>query len=500
MLGAIVEGVPAGLALTEDDLAVDLARRQRGYGRGARQAIEQDRARILSGVRHGRTLGSPILLEVDNRDWANWTRVMQVGPLSDEEAAELAALAEEGNKRATPITAVRPGHADLAALAQVRLQRRAQRARALLGARDRGAGGRGRRRPRVPARAGDRGLVVHRRGRRRGRGPGERHARPRRGRRLAAALPGPGRRGGDDRPDRRGPIERRHGRRRVRGRRPRRADRPRQLRPLGPAPGRGAGGGRDEHQHRQGRRDRARVRADPPLRIAGPRRHRRPARRRDVDPPDQQRRRSHRRRDERRADRRPRRRQADLDARPAAADGRPRDRRVAGQGALRAERHLRGAGRRRHRRGDGDADACRLRAREDRRRLHGRGARQPRAVPGEDRPGPGGAGRGLAGGRARRPRHRRHTTSPTAPAGTTERPVDVVLVGLPGSGKTAVGRRVAGRHGARVHRPRRPDREGRRASPSPRSSRPTARRGSGGSSARPCWRWAPRMPSPASGG
>ena len=114
MLGAIVEGVPAGLALTEDDLAIDLARRQRGYGRGARQSIEHDRARILGGVRHGRTLGSPILLEVENRDWANWTRVMQVGPLSAAEAAELAASAEGGNKRARPITRVRPGHADLA--------------------------------------------------------------------------------------------------------------------------------------------------------------------------------------------------------------------------------------------------------------------------------------------------------------------------------------------------------------------------------------------------
>src|SRR3954451_25484776 len=114
MLGAVVEGVPSGLVLTEDDFAVDLARRQRGYGRGARQAIEQDRARILAGVRHGRTLGSPILLEVDNRDWANWTRVMQVGPLSDEEAAELASMADGGNKRAQPITRVRPGHADLA--------------------------------------------------------------------------------------------------------------------------------------------------------------------------------------------------------------------------------------------------------------------------------------------------------------------------------------------------------------------------------------------------
>ena len=113
-LGVIVEGIPAGLALTADVIAVDLARRQRGYGRGARQAIEHDQAEIVSGVRHGLTLGSPILLEVVNRDWANWTSVMQVEPLSDDEAAELLALADGGNKRATPVTRVRPGHADLA--------------------------------------------------------------------------------------------------------------------------------------------------------------------------------------------------------------------------------------------------------------------------------------------------------------------------------------------------------------------------------------------------
>jgi chorismate synthase len=113
-LAVTVEGVPAGLALGSDDLSIDLARRQRGYGRGARQAIEQDRAEIVSGVRHGRTLGSPILLLVANRDWDNWTRVMQVEGLTDEEAAELAAAAEDGNKRATPVTRVRPGHADLA--------------------------------------------------------------------------------------------------------------------------------------------------------------------------------------------------------------------------------------------------------------------------------------------------------------------------------------------------------------------------------------------------
>ncbi len=113
-LGVIVEGVPAGLALTADDLAIDLARRQRGYGRGARQAIEQDRAEILAGVRHGRTLGSPILLIVRNRDWENWTSVMQVEPLSEDEAAALEAAAEGGDKRSTPVTRLRPGHADLA--------------------------------------------------------------------------------------------------------------------------------------------------------------------------------------------------------------------------------------------------------------------------------------------------------------------------------------------------------------------------------------------------
>jgi chorismate synthase len=113
-LGVIVEGVPAGLALTADDLAIDLARRQRGYGRGARQAIEHDRAEILAGVRHGRTLGSPILLIVRNRDWENWTAVMQVDSLTEEEAAALHAAAEGGDKRSTPVTRLRPGHADLA--------------------------------------------------------------------------------------------------------------------------------------------------------------------------------------------------------------------------------------------------------------------------------------------------------------------------------------------------------------------------------------------------
>lgn len=95
----IVEGVPAGLRLAEDDLAVDLRRRQGGYGRGRRQKIEQDRAEIISGVRHGFTLGSPIALHVQNRDWVNWTEVMSIDPVDGD---------------VEKVTRLRPGHADLA--------------------------------------------------------------------------------------------------------------------------------------------------------------------------------------------------------------------------------------------------------------------------------------------------------------------------------------------------------------------------------------------------
>ncbi len=98
-LVAIIEGVPAGLTLDEDHIARDLARRQGGYGRGARMDIEQDRAEILSGVRHGLTMGSPISLLIWNRDWENWKQVMSISPLEQE---------------VEPLTQLRPGHADLA--------------------------------------------------------------------------------------------------------------------------------------------------------------------------------------------------------------------------------------------------------------------------------------------------------------------------------------------------------------------------------------------------
>ena len=94
----IVEGVPAGLALSEDDIGHHLARRQRGHGRGGRMLIEQDRAHIISGVRHGLTLGSPIGMTLENKDWANWGESMSVEPVE----AEI-----------ERVTRLRPGHADL---------------------------------------------------------------------------------------------------------------------------------------------------------------------------------------------------------------------------------------------------------------------------------------------------------------------------------------------------------------------------------------------------
>src|ERR1700694_4605067 len=77
-LVTILEGVPAGLAIDLDAIPVDLRRRQTGYGRGRRMAIESDRAEPLSGVRHGLSTGGPIALLIPNRDWENWQRTMAV--------------------------------------------------------------------------------------------------------------------------------------------------------------------------------------------------------------------------------------------------------------------------------------------------------------------------------------------------------------------------------------------------------------------------------------
>jgi chorismate synthase len=104
-LVTILEGLPAGLPIDLDALTAELRRRQGGYGRGRRMAIESDRAEILSGVRGGETIGGPIALLIRNRDWENWQQTMQVG--ADPEPAAT------GAKRAA-VTRPRPGHADLA--------------------------------------------------------------------------------------------------------------------------------------------------------------------------------------------------------------------------------------------------------------------------------------------------------------------------------------------------------------------------------------------------
>ncbi|WP_372637125.1 chorismate synthase [Fodinibius sp.] len=108
-LTGIIEGIPAGLPITEDEIALHLARRQKGYGRGGRMAFEKDRAEILSGVRFGKTTGAPVALQMPNRafekDDANWPKVMNK---------------EGAGEDVEPITVPRPGHADLTGVQKYR--------------------------------------------------------------------------------------------------------------------------------------------------------------------------------------------------------------------------------------------------------------------------------------------------------------------------------------------------------------------------------------------
>ncbi len=99
-LTGILEGLPAGLELRADYIDAQLARRQKGYGRGARMKIERDAVEIRGGVRHGRTLGSPIAMFLENRDWKNWRKVMRIAPGGDEALKA--------------VRVPRPGHADYA--------------------------------------------------------------------------------------------------------------------------------------------------------------------------------------------------------------------------------------------------------------------------------------------------------------------------------------------------------------------------------------------------
>jgi chorismate synthase len=101
-LVAWISGLPAGLPIDQEFIQRELHRRQLGYGRGARQRIEKDQAEIFAGVRHGKTIGAPIALRIENRDWKNWEKAL---PVEDSEGAE---------DLQRTLTAPRPGHADLA--------------------------------------------------------------------------------------------------------------------------------------------------------------------------------------------------------------------------------------------------------------------------------------------------------------------------------------------------------------------------------------------------
>ncbi|MBF0457786.1 MAG: chorismate synthase [Nitrospirae bacterium] len=103
-LVGIVEGLPSNMPLTQEDIDTELRRRQMGYGRGGRMKIETDKAEILTGVRWGKTLGSPVAIKITNKDWANWSKGMSV---SSEDYSAIAA-----------VTRPRPGHADLTGAAK----------------------------------------------------------------------------------------------------------------------------------------------------------------------------------------------------------------------------------------------------------------------------------------------------------------------------------------------------------------------------------------------
>ncbi len=107
-LVAILEGLPAGVEVTTKELAAELARRRLGYGRGARMTFEQDQVAFLGGVRHGRTLGSPVAVQVANTEWPKWDQVMAADPVDP--------VVLEGLARNAPLTRPRPGHADLAGM------------------------------------------------------------------------------------------------------------------------------------------------------------------------------------------------------------------------------------------------------------------------------------------------------------------------------------------------------------------------------------------------
>jgi chorismate synthase len=104
-LVAVLEGLPSGVPLTSAEIARELARRRLGYGRGKRMRFEEDRLEVLGGLRHGRTLGSPLAIRIDNSEWPKWTEVMSPDPVEDPETA--------ATGKGVALTRPRPGHADL---------------------------------------------------------------------------------------------------------------------------------------------------------------------------------------------------------------------------------------------------------------------------------------------------------------------------------------------------------------------------------------------------
>lgn len=103
-LVALLEGMVAGVEVTSTEISAQLARRRLGYGRGARMKFEADKVTVIGGVRHGRTMGGPVAIEVANSEWPKWTTVMSADPVDEAELADLA--------RNAPLTRPRPGHAD----------------------------------------------------------------------------------------------------------------------------------------------------------------------------------------------------------------------------------------------------------------------------------------------------------------------------------------------------------------------------------------------------
>ena len=113
-LTAVMEGVPAGVRITSEDIRAALARRRLGHGRGARQAFERDELRILGGIRHGSTIGSPVVLQIGNSEWPKWSTVMNADPVNPGDLLIDAGTGDEREiARNRPLTRPRPGHADL---------------------------------------------------------------------------------------------------------------------------------------------------------------------------------------------------------------------------------------------------------------------------------------------------------------------------------------------------------------------------------------------------